>query len=303
MRVIRGNLFEPLEKDTALCLGYFDSLHLGHYHLIQEAKKKASVVALLTFNISPKKYFHQQENEAFMREEDRFTLLEKWGVDIIIVLPFEQVKDISPEYFIHHYLRVYQPSLLVVGFDYHYGKDAKGDIDLLKRFFLVHVIEEQKDEKGKLSTTRIYQLIKEGKMEEVTSLLGRYYRLKGIVVHGYENGRKIGFPTANMQCDFPYLLPKTGVYAGIVKVHQQCYLAMIDVGYHPTIMQVKERKIEVHLLDFHEDIYDEPMEIAFLSFLREEKKFASMEDLKKQLEKDKETIRNLLKEVQLSVEK
>lgn len=302
MKVIRNELPSALEKNTALCLGYFDSLHLGHYHLIQEAKKEAKEVALLTFDVSPKKYLHQQENEALMSEEDRFRLLEKWGIHTIIILSFQQIKDCSPIYFIEHYLQVYQPSFLVVGFDYHYGKDAKGDIALLKQYFPVHVVEEQKDEHGKFSTTRIYHLIKEGKMEEVTSLLGRYYWLKGKVVHGYENGRKIGFPTANMEYDFPYLLPKKGVFAGIAKVRNQLYLAMINVGYHPTIMQVKEPRIEVHLLDFNENIYDEPIEVAFLSFLREEKKFVSMDALKEQLLHDRREVQNRLKKVQLIVE-
>lgn len=303
MKVIRNNLPMPLEKNTALCLGYFDSLHLGHYHLIQEAKKRAEKVALLTFDVSPKKYLHQQENEILTSEEDRFNLLEKWGVNTVMILSFQQIKDCSPVYFIEQYLQMYQPSFLVVGFDYHYGKDAEGDIALLKQYFSVHVIEEQKDEHGKFSTTRIYDLIKEGKMEEAISLLGRYYWLKGKVVHGYENGRKIGFSTANVECNLPYLLPKKGVYAGIAKVRNQLYLAMINVGYHPTIMQVKEKRMEVHLLDFSENIYDEPIEVAFLSFLREEKKFVSMDALKEQLLQDRIVVRDKLKNVQLIVEK
>lgn len=296
MKVIRKAPPFPFQKETALCLGYFDSLHLGHYHLIQEAKKNAAEVALLTFDVAPKKVLHHQDNGELMQETDRFALFETWGVNLIIILPFLEVKDLSPQQFIDQYLKVYHPSLLVVGFDYHYGKDAKGDINLLKQSFPVRVLEEQKDAKGKYATSRIYHLIEEGEMEEVHHVLGRYYQIQGIVVHGYENGRKIGFPTANVQCTFPYVLPKKGVYAGFAKVQDTCYMAMINVGYHPTISPVQEKIIEAHLLDFHHDIYDAPITIFFVSFLREEKQFASMTALQAQLEHDKEQIRRLLNE-------
>ena len=203
--------------------------------------------------------------------------------------------NLTPLEFIEKYLKTFAPQYLIVGEDYTFGKEAKGNVDLLKQSFSTTVVPLLKDKKGKLSTSRLIEDLNNGDISDLTHVLGRFYHLKGEVVKGYQNGRTIGFKTANMHLACPYFLPKNGVYTALAYVHQKKYMSMINVGVHPTIEPLKHPLIEVHILDFDEDIYLENIEIEIVSFIRDEKKFASLEELKEQLQKDLVTTRKELK--------
>lgn len=296
MKIIEFKEPISIQKPFVLCLGFFDGFHLGHQELIKKAKETGFPVAVYTFDQSPKQWFLHLEEKKFLDDETRNQLLEELGVEYLLIQKVDaDFFNLNPLEFIGKYLRVLLPRYIIVGEDYTFGKEAKGNVDLLKQCFPTIVVPLKKDEKGKLSTSRLIEDLNNGDISDLTHVLGRFYRLKGEVVKGYQNGRTIGFKTANMHLACPYFLPKNGVYTALAYVHHQKYMSMINVGVHPTIEPLKHPLIEVHNLDFDEDIYLENIEIEIVSFIRDEKKFASLEDLKEQLQKDLVTTRKELK--------
>ncbi len=295
MKIIEFKEPISMPKAYALCLGFFDGFHLGHQELIKKAKETGFPVAVYTFDQSPKQWFMHLEEKKFLDDETRNQLLEELGVEYLLIQKVDaDFFNLSPLAFIGKYLRVLLPRYIIVGEDYTFGKEAKGNVDLLKQCLPTIVVPLKRDEKGKLSTSRLIEDLNNGDISDLTHVLGRFYRLKGEVVKGYQNGRTIGFKTANMHLACPYFLPKNGVYTALAYVHHQKYMSMINVGVHPTIEPLKHPLIEVHILDFDEDIYLENIEIEIVSFIRDEKKFASLEDLKEQLQKDLVTTRKEL---------
>ncbi len=296
MKIIEFKEPISIQKPFVLCIGFFDGFHLGHQVLIKKAKEFGLPIAIYTFNLSPKQWFLHLEERKFLDDETRNQLLEELGVEYLFIQKVDaDFFNLTPLEFIEKYLKTFAPQYLIVGEDYTFGKEAKGNVDLLKQSFSTTVVPLLKDKKGKLSTSRLIEDLNNGDISDLTHVLGRFYHLKGEVVKGYQNGRTIGFKTANMHLACPYFLPKNGVYTALAYVHQKKYMSMINVGVHPTIEPLKHPLIEVHILDFDEDIYLENIEIEIVSFIRDEKKFASLEDLKEQLQKDLVTTRKELK--------
>lgn len=294
MKVIKLDKTCLFEEKIALCLGYFDGLHKGHVALINKAKESGYKVALLTFDVSPKQYLNNLQFNVILDEQQRNELLNDAEVDYLLIQKFdENFSNMSTKDFIN-YLKNLNPSLLVVGYDYRFGKNAKGDVSLLKEHFKVIEVEQVKDEKGKYSTSRIMSSLESGNIDDVTFVLGRFYSINGKVVKGLQNGGKIGFKTANMDLNAPYYLPKKGVYACFAYVDDKQYYAMVNVGVHPTIDKLNETIVEVHLLDFDSNIYEKEIRIEFVKFIRDEKLFKTLDELIAQLKNDKEVIRNLL---------
>lgn len=296
MKMIELKDPKPFTEPVALCLGFFDGFHKGHQALLKKAKETGLKVAVYTFDYSPKQWFSHEKQKTLLDDTLRNELLIELGVDYFLI---QKVDDaffqLSPIDFIKKYLNVLSPKIIIVGEDYTFGKGAKGKVSLLKTYYDTIEVPLLKDEQGKLSSSRVIASLNNGNIEDVTHVLGRFYRLKGEVVKGYQNGRTIGFKTANMHLACPYFLPKNGVYTALAYVNHQCYMSMVNVGIHPTIAPLKNPLIEVHILDFDDDIYLSSIEIAFVSFIREEKKFASLEELKEQLQKDLVTTRKELK--------
>ncbi len=285
-----------LPRDTILCLGYFDGLHKGHQELIKKARLKGKVLALLTFSLSPQQLLKKQEQSYLLNTKIRDELLEKLGVDLLIVLKIdEEFLKIEAYDFIKGYLSIFNPSHVVCGYDYRFGYKALGTPELIKQYFPITIIDQIKDKEGKISSSRIVNYLKEGDIEGVSRLLGRYYSLSGKVEGGYHLGRTIDYPTANIELDINYYLPKYGVYAAYVHVQNKKYYGMVNIGFHPTATLLTKPLVEVHLLGFKGDLYKENIAIELISFIREEKAFPSLSDLKTQLEKDKITIERILK--------
>lgn len=286
------------DKDSALCLGFFDGLHLGHQKLINEALKEHSSVYVLTFT-GPLKALTRQHAEDIVLTplKEKEELLGSMGVKRLFVLPFnETIRDMDPEQFIKDYLLPLKVSDIYIGTDFRFGKEAKGDSRLLAKYFNVHLVPfAMIDKERKISTTYILSLLKEGKIEDANKLLGRTYRLPGKVVKGLHNGTSIGFPTANISVEGNAAVPKNGVYATKVLFRNKTYLSMTNIGTHPTIDQLSRPIIETNLFDYEGDLYDDEIYLYFLSYLRDETKFASLDDLKNQLEKDEEYVRGHFK--------
>ena len=183
---------------------------------------------------------------------------------------------------------------MVCGYDFHYGRKGEGDAQSLheQTDFDVHVIDQVSSEHRKISSSRIEELIQEGDMEKAARFMGRWYDMEGSVKGGSHVGRKNGFPTANLRLQELYVMPKKGVYVGAVKVLGTWHRAMMNIGNNPTYNYQESGSIEAHLLDFDQDIYEEPVIFRFLSYIREERKFPDARALGEQLKKDLATTRS-----------
>jgi riboflavin kinase/FMN adenylyltransferase len=207
---------------------------------------------------------------------------------------FNLIKDLTPREFIENILLPLGVKEIYIGEDFRFGKNRSGDISLLKEYFEVEIVPFELDKNIKISSTKLIELIKDGKVEEFNRLTNRNYEIKGTVVDGLKNGRKINFPTANIKPLFNYVLPKNGVYKTLIYIFGVPYLSVTNIGYHPTIDKLNEVSIETHILNFDMDIYGANVYIEFISFIREEKKFNNIEELKEQLKND---IDNLLSNI------
>ncbi|MCI2069613.1 MAG: riboflavin biosynthesis protein RibF [Bacilli bacterium] len=285
--------YQSAEK-IALCLGFFDGLHLGHQKLILQALKENPNVGVLTFQGALKRITSAREDEEILTSvEDRKELLEKMGIHSLFVVPFdEKIHSMEAEDFIFSILKPLNVSAVYIGSDFRFGKGAKGDKELLSKYFDVHTVDFRLDEEGKkISTSSIIRLIKNGFVEEADKDLGRNYSIRGKIIHGLRNGStKLGFPTANISPADDYVIPMKGVYATYLNLEGQRYLSMTDIGVHPTINELSTTSIEVNIFGFEGNVYFENVRLEFLSYLRPETKFASLEELKEQLSRDKTKI-------------
>lgn len=304
MRIIRMgiNTKRVWTKPMCACIGYFDGMHLGHQQLISKtiemAKRLHCESALITFDPDPwvtLKGVKNVKHITTMRE--RLNKAVEFGIQNIIVLDFTyDFSQLSPEDFVNQILSKIDIKGLVCGFDFHYGAKGAGNSETLKQTpnIEVEVVQAIEDDKGKISSTRISECIESGKMIEACELLGSPFRMSGVVIHGRHQGHGIGFPTANIQYDPEYILPKSGVYAGFLLVNNQKYKAMINLGHNPTFNYKTDMSLEVYILDFNEEIYGKYVTVEFITFIRDEKRFNSKGNLIMQLEQDVNTTRKML---------
>lgn len=291
----------PIEAGVVLALGFFDGLHLAHQRLIEEAiitaKHKNVKSGVLTFNPSPKQFLGKVSDEALLTPHNKkIELLSNFDLDYLFIVQFnEHIAKLSPKQFINRFLTSLNVVHVVTGFDFHYGYKGKGNVHTLQadgdQRFGLSIIEEVQINHEKISSTRIRELITTGRVEEVKTFLGREYTTDGIVIHGFKRGRELGFPTANIALLDQYVVPQNGVYAVKVDLFQKTYLGMCNVGYNPTFNVNNNRSIEVHILDFNKDIYNEKLTITWYKKIRDEQKFASVDLLIEQLSKDQETVK------------
>ena len=289
------NYVEPNEKDLVLCLGFYDGLHLGHQKLIKKALAEGYPVGVMTFDIAPAVLLGKKENYSLTSTFDKADFLEDMGVKFLYIMHFEkETLKVTKDEFIERVLKPLNPKKIFVGADYKFGWGGEGDATYLSRYFDVEVIELEKVDNLKISSKKIRQLVEAGEMEKAASLLGRPYRISGLVVEGDHNGTKIDFPTANLELDYTYVFPKEGVYMGYGYFMNRKRKAMICVGTHPTIHQLMKPIIEVHIIDFNENIYGRELYVEFVSYMRDIFQFGSLEDLKEQLKKDEEKTKSSL---------
>ena len=278
-----------------LCLGYFDGVHLGHLDLINKAVKEGET-GVMTFDISPNYVLKKAPNEMFLTSlYDKANILKGIGVKYLYILRMSQaLLQLSANEFLEDILKKISPKKIFVGEDYRYGRYAAGTPKDLKEFFEVEIIPLKQVDNQKISSRVIRDLVASGEVEEANKLLSRPYTIVGLVVEGKHNGEKIGFPTANLELDYPYVLPALGVYMGFVKLLNSKYKAIIAVSTHPTIMELNKPLIEVHLISYKGDLYGREIEVQFIKYMREIKTFMNLDELKDQLQMDREEAKKTL---------
>lgn len=279
-----------ITEEVCLCLGQFDSIHKGHRKIIKMAQsfgKKVCVFAFKSEVTTPQK----TEGVVFSTFE-RLEIFENLGVDYLILCDFEDVKDETKEEFI----QILQESInifkIVCGEDYRFGKGGSGDIEYLKSLFggKLYVCEKVLHNGEKASTNQAKEYIKTGEIKSLNELLECEYFVKGFCEKGFQNGTKLGFPTANIRPAEGKVLLKEGVYIGKTKIKGEIYKSMINVGKIPTFGG-EEYKVETHAVGINQPLYGEEITVYFERFLRDAVKFSGVEALKAQLKKDVEEIR------------
>ena len=279
-----------LHKDMIAIIGFFDGVHLAHQALLNQAltwaKKTHKKPVVITFDVHPRSVIFGLEKSYITPLQNKVKRLLAAGFEDVYVIEFNLEKaKIKAEDFIKDYLSDLYG--LVCGFDFRFGHGGQGDVALLKSqtAFETRVLEEVRHQDQKISSSVIQDLIAEGKCEEVTEVLGRYYSIEGEVIHGEKKGRLIGYPTANIDTD-GFIIPKTGVYATYTKVKGEIFASMTSVGHNPTLNDHHPLSVESYLFDFDETIYGEIIETFFVSRLRGEMKFNEVQELIRQIDAD-----------------
>lgn len=300
------NLNEPV-----VTIGVFDGVHKGHRLLIEKlilrARKLKRPSLLITLWPHPRIVLNKDPGKLRLLntiEEKKF-LLSKIGVENLLIIPF--TRDFASQsscQFIENYLvKKINVKHLVVGFDHHFGKNREGSYDYLKscasKFgFTIEKIDSLSISDNKVSSTLIRKELEKGNIESANKYLGYEYYISGTVIEGQKIGRKIGFPTANIRINETFKqIPKDGVYAVKVRIGDEKKIGMLNIGIRPTLnMNKKEKTIEVHIINFQHNIYNEKISITFLHKIRDEKKFKDISELTSQLYNDKKTVLQLFNE-------
>ena len=301
------DIAEPFEK-AVITIGNFDGVHIGHQALFHEVIEKADAIGgtsvAMTFEPHPARVLKQNGHPPLITLcEQKLELMTSSGIDVVILVPFtRQFAALTAEQFVADILiRRIGMTAMVVGRDYTFGKGRKGDVALLKTFagklnFEVIVadwIQSVRTSDGRISSTKIRELITDGDLPQAQKMLGRHYQIRGTVAGGRDRGgRLLGFPTANINLH-DELCPKMGVYAVTVECRGQHYKGVANIGYSPTFDD-HQFTVEVHILDFAENIYGEKIRVNFIWRIRDEVKFSSITELSEQIEKDIRKARELL---------
>jgi len=287
-------------KNAVITIGNFDGVHLGHQELFRNLNEKAIALngtsIAMTFEPHPIRVLKNNNNPPLITlYEQKVELIKKAGIDVLICIPFTQeFAAIPAENFVEDILvKRIGIKAIAVGEDYIFGKNREGNINLLKILgnkcgFEVIVINElhiSKTYSEKISSTKIRELVMAGKVAESQKLLGRHYQIRGKVEVGRDRGGKLlGFPTANISL-YDELRPKIGVYAVTVECKGEKFKGVANIGYSPTFDD-NIFTVEVHILDFEENIYGQKIRVNFIDRLRNEKKFSNISELSEQIKKD-----------------
>ncbi|MFA3782489.1 bifunctional riboflavin kinase/FAD synthetase [Melioribacteraceae bacterium 4301-Me] len=281
-------------------VGTFDGLHIGHMKIIDSVVRKAQSVngqsVLVTFEPHPRLVLSKDYNIKLLTTfDEKRKLLQEAGIDNLIVINFtKQFSQLSSEEFIYHYIvQKIGAQHMIIGYDHKFGKDRNGDVNKLKQLgekwnFSVTSVPPAKINGEIISSTLIRNALNDGDIEKANLFLGRAYSFSGTVVEGVKRGRTLGFPTANIHLNNEMkLIPKRGVYFCSVKLMNENLYGLMNIGIRPTFENKKELVIEVHILNFNDDIYGQELEIDLIKRIRDEKKFESKEQLVNQIENDK----------------
>ncbi|AGA79497.1 bifunctional riboflavin kinase/FAD synthetase [Echinicola vietnamensis] len=307
MKIYEGlDHFKPV-KNAVVTSGTFDGVHLGHQKILDRidnmAERMRGETVLITFWPHPRLVLYPEEHNLRLLTtfEEKARLLEMFGIDHLITIPFtKEFSQMTSEEFIQQVLiEKIQTEKLVIGYDHRFGKNREGSFEHLMEnkarygFDIEEISREDIDNVG-ISSTKIRTALLEGNVTEANEFLGREYELNGIVIKGQQIGRSIDFPTANIHVPNNYkLIPGDGAYAVRIGVGQEMYYGMLNIGNRPTVDGI-EQTVEAHLFDYNDNLYDKQITVYFTEFLRPERKFANLEELKAQLERDKQKARQIL---------
>jgi riboflavin kinase / FMN adenylyltransferase len=307
--IIQNTHHFRIESPTILTIGTFDGVHLGHQKILQrllELKQKTGLqTAVLTFEPHPRKVLfpHQKDLKLITLIDEKLALLDKYGVDVTIVQPFnESFSQLDSQYYIKEVLvKHLHVKHLVIGYDHKFGKNRNGDIQSLKdaslsNDFLVEEISPKDIDHIAVSSSKIRKALDEGDVNLALEFLGHPFFITGEVVKGKQLGRTLGFATANISVkEEEKIIPKIGVYFVEVMVDNVQYYGMMNIGLNPTTDNTAAIKLEVHIFEFDADIYSKTLTLNFIKRLRDEIKFSNLNELKTQLQLDRDMCLQLMK--------
>ena len=294
--------------DQSMALGNFDGIHLGHQALIHCAMDYAHQEKILSSVLLFKQHTLEEISHSPVSHltslKDKLEILDRMGLDYVFLKTFDHdFMSIDKKDFLEDFLldRLHVKHI-VCGQDYSYGRLAQGRVnDLLegqdRLGYQVSLLPYVEDGKGRISSSRIREAVAEGRVEEAQAMLGRPYRMTGRVVPGAQRGRDLGFPTANIDLDFPYILPANGVYLTRSTVGGKTYYGMTNIGSNPTFVLDGPVNIECHLFDFHGDLYGQVFNLQFLYFERGDLVFQNAEELIEQIKNDERILRSMVRKV------
>ena len=287
---------KPNLKYTSLALGFFDGLHQGHQKVLNDAleysRKLGTKSVVLTFKNHPVELLYDVKPEFITTPEERLELFKNMGFDAVIMSEFTaEIASMSAEDYFNEIIMNLAPKSISVGYNHKFGAGQGGDISFLEELskendFILGVSSPVKNKNEVTSSTLIRNLIKAGEVFKARYLLGKSYCVKNTVVSGAQRGRLMNFPTANLLFPDNKIVPKFGVYAGEAVVDGKKYKAIANVGLRPTFDDLIIPLIEVHILNFSNNIYGKSLEFKFLYKIRDEIKFTSIDALKEQITKD-----------------
>lgn len=304
--------FYNIKKQSIVTIGTFDGVHIGHQeilkNLVQNAKEDNSESVILTFFPHPRMVLQKSNAIKLLNTiDEKIELLQKNGLDNLIIQAFtKEFSRLTALDFVRLILVKYlQTKKLIIGYDHRFGRNREGDFTQLREYseaynFELSEIPAQDIKDITVSSTKIRKALKDGSIEIANSYLGYHYMLTGEVVSGRALGRQYNYPTINIDIKERYkLIPKSGVYIIETNINNEYYYGIMNIGKRPTL-NGKRKTIEVHLLDFDQNLYGEKIQVGLLKRLRNEQKFDSIEQLFVQIKKDEATARELIKNGQVS---
>lgn len=282
--------------NTAVTLGKFDGLHLGHRQLIDMTnnyKKQGLTAVMFTFLLHPGNLFNDRDFELLYTEEEKRVKLQKLGIDIMVSYPFSQeTRNMEPEDFIKYIINdKLGAKILIVGEDFRFGKNRRGDVAMLRQYeqeygFTVIACEKKKCKGEIISSSSIRTMLKKGDIEAANRMLGEPFSIRGEVVHGRRLGRTIGIPTVNLISQDIKLLPPCGVYASRTLTGGIYQNSVTNIGYKPTVGGEEYIGIETNIFDMNKELYGEIIEVELISFIRPEIRFDTLEELTARMRED-----------------
>jgi len=295
-------------KNPVVAIGVFDGLHRGHQKLIkksvQRAKEIHGTAFVITFDPHPVQMLRPEVHlPTLISLSHRLKLIKEMGVDVCLVIHFtKKFSQLNPDQFISRYLcHAINPKEIFVGYDFRFGKDRTGSLALFQEKgcaygFKVNIIQAVRSNKKAISSTLIRSLISDGQLNLASHLLGRYVSIMGKVIKGDARGKTLGYPTANINPQGE-IFPPSGVYAVRILIGKSKYFGMSNIGQRPSFKNSNRLIIEVHIFNFHRNIYNKEIIIDFIKKIREEKMFNSRDMLIRQLAKDEKKARAILKSI------
>jgi len=302
---ILSNLFEiKLSKSTIATIGTFDGIHIGHQKILNSlsrfAKENSLKSVVITFDPHPRKIINKKNSiELINTIEEKKEKLKTLGIDYLIVQKFdEKFSETEANKFVEILKNNINIEKLIVGYDHRFGKNRNADINDLKKYgkelnFKVIEIDALEIEEVNISSTKIRSAIKDGNIQLANSYLGYNFFLSGEVVKGHSRGKELGFPTANLKIDEDKIIPKNGVYLVKSKIDHQDIYGMMNIGYNPTFNN-KSKKIETHFFNLNKNLYGKIIKIELLEYIREEKRFETVDGLIQRLKLDREKCLKLI---------
>ena len=297
-----GSKLRNAKNGSSVALGCFDGVHIGHAKIISEAvgiaKNKGLCSVIWSFEMPPKSILKNEKGILITPLNEKKRLIRALGADYLVSVPFnEKIASLTPrEFFESILIEKLNAKHIVCGYNYRFGRGGSGDAELLRslcdeRGISLTVIREVKINEKTVSSSAIRALLKDGMLKDAEKMLGRRYYIRAKVSDGQHLGRSLGFPTVNQALNAESSPLRKGVYLTQTKINGQIKYGVTNVGNRPTVTE-NSLVCETHILDFNGSLYGKTLKVEFIEFIRDERKFTSLDDLKKQIEADVKTARN-----------